>query len=52
MAKASMKAMEREFEQPPLEEESGRSFGLLATVLILTIVGVAIWFIVNQDEAA
>lgn len=44
------KATGRDFEDPIADEKSSRRLGLFAMLAILTIVGVAIWLIMNQGE--
>lgn len=54
MANGTETAAEQEFSQHPfVEEEAGRNVGgILLTIAILTIVGLAIWLIISQEEAA
>jgi len=49
MAKNKNKAMKGHFEQLP-EDSSGRGFGFLATIAVLTIVGVVLWLMLSRHE--
>lgn len=33
-------------------QEKGRGFGLFATLTVLTVLGIVIWFILNQEETS
>lgn len=39
-----------DFENPLAEEESGRGKGIFAGLLILSLIGLVIWFVVNSQE--
>jgi hypothetical protein len=49
MAKDKGKAMKGHFEQLP-EDSASRGFGFLATIAVLTIVGVVLWVMLSRHE--
>lgn len=51
MAKGKNKGTETDFERLTLEQESSRRIGFLATITILTIVGVVIWFMMSHGDS-
>lgn len=44
------KEMKTDFEHHVPDEDSGRGFGFMATIAILTIVGVIVWFMLSRGE--
>lgn len=46
------KAESKHFEEPLAEQESGRSVAVIAVLAILTIAGLVIWLLANQDQAS
>lgn len=50
MAKDKGKAMKGHFEQLP-EDSSGRGFGFLTTIAVLTIVGLVLWVMLSRHES-
>jgi hypothetical protein len=52
MAKDRGKETADQFHERSLEPEPRRRVGLLAIVAILTIVGIAVWLMTNNDEGA
>lgn len=41
----------KSFEEPPAESESGRGAAIIAVLAVVTIVGLAIWLLANQEES-
>lgn len=41
----------KDFEELPAEPESGRGAAIIAVLAVVTIVGLAIWLLANQDES-
>jgi len=47
----SKTSISKDFENPLPDEVAGRGKGILATLLVLSLVGLVIWFFVsNQDS--
>jgi hypothetical protein len=52
MTKRNKAAMEQEIGRHRTDEESRRGLGLFAIIAVLTILGIAIWFVVNNGETS
>lgn len=48
MTKHNQAAMKQEYADELSEERSRRGMGLLALIAILTILGIAVWLVVNS----
>ena len=51
MSKQSAEATAREFEHPFAEQDSGRGFGVITVVVILSLIGLVIWFLMTHNES-